>query len=55
MAKIHCPHVGPIGGNGPDNYKCVDIDYNTEYFADEKLYQEPEGTTFVCPDKHHGY
>ncbi|KAL1640664.1 hypothetical protein SLS58_006678 [Diplodia intermedia] len=53
--EIHCPHVGPDGGNGPDNYKCVDIDYSTEYFADEKLYREPEGVPFTCPDKDYSY
>ncbi|KAL0259316.1 hypothetical protein SLS55_005052 [Diplodia seriata] len=53
--EIHCPHVGPNGGDGPDNYKCVDIDYSTEYFADEKLYRDPEGVPFTCPGEDYSY
>ncbi|EKG11306.1 hypothetical protein MPH_11571 [Macrophomina phaseolina MS6] len=48
---VHCPHVGRNGGNGPDNYKCVDIDYSLEYFADQKLYGEAEGVPFTCPER----
>ncbi|KAK7447028.1 hypothetical protein VKT23_014241 [Stygiomarasmius scandens] len=39
--EVHCPHVGPHGGNGPDNYKCVDIDYN-EYLNDALLFGSSE-------------
>jgi hypothetical protein len=46
---VHCPHVGPVGGNGPNNYKCTNIDYRVEYFDDVQLFQEPEGTPFMCP------
>lgn len=40
---VHCPHVGPTGGG-----KCVDIDYSTDYFDDEKLFKAPLGSVFTC-------
>ncbi|THV03491.1 hypothetical protein K435DRAFT_791698 [Dendrothele bispora CBS 962.96] len=43
--EVHCPHVGPNGGNGPDNFKCVDIDYN-EYLNDALLFGSSE--VFRC-------
>ncbi|THV03489.1 hypothetical protein K435DRAFT_638668, partial [Dendrothele bispora CBS 962.96] len=43
--EAHCPHVGPNGGNGPDNFKCVDIDYN-EYLNDALLFGSSE--VFRC-------
>ncbi|KAK7447027.1 hypothetical protein VKT23_014240 [Stygiomarasmius scandens] len=43
--EVHCPHVGPFGGNGPDNYKCVDIEYN-EYLNDALLFGSSE--VFRC-------
>ncbi|KAJ8079814.1 hypothetical protein AAF712_016620 [Marasmius tenuissimus] len=47
--EIHCPHVGPRGGNGPDNFKCVDIDYVQGYISgDEKLWGSTVDT-FSCP------
>ena len=45
---VHCPHVGPVGGAPPDNYKCVDIDYSKEYFDDSSLFGAPEGDVFSC-------
>ncbi|KAK3900428.1 hypothetical protein C8A05DRAFT_17269 [Staphylotrichum tortipilum] len=39
----HCPHVGPTGGG-----KCVDVNYPDNYFADETLYGQPKGQTFMC-------
>ncbi|KAL1304697.1 hypothetical protein AAFC00_003648 [Neodothiora populina] len=51
--EVHCPHVGPNGGNGPDNYKCVDIDYSVLYFNDPQLFGQPEGQPFTCHG--HGY
>ncbi|KAL0060191.1 hypothetical protein AAF712_013038 [Marasmius tenuissimus] len=47
--EVHCPHVGPRGGNGPDNFKCVDIDYVQGYVDDdEKLFGKIDDT-FSCP------
>ncbi|KXS94387.1 hypothetical protein AC578_6589 [Pseudocercospora eumusae] len=46
--EVHCPHVGPVGGSPPDNYKCVDIDYSIEYFNDAELFGAPEGDVFSC-------
>jgi hypothetical protein len=46
--EVHCPHVGPLGGSPPDNYKCVDIDYSTEYFDDDTVFGAPEGDVFTC-------
>lgn len=40
---VHCPHVGPTGGG-----KCVDVQYPDNYFADETLYGNPAGGTFMC-------
>ncbi|KAK4038622.1 hypothetical protein C8A01DRAFT_37461 [Parachaetomium inaequale] len=40
---VHCPHVGPTGGS-----KCVDVAYPDNYFADETLYGQPTGETFMC-------
>lgn len=40
---VHCPHVGPTGGG-----KCVDIDYSTDYFDDERLFKAPLGSVFTC-------
>ncbi|KAK4152410.1 hypothetical protein C8A00DRAFT_16286 [Chaetomidium leptoderma] len=40
---VHCPHVGPTGGG-----KCVDVAYPENYFADEMLYDQPTGETFMC-------
>lgn len=40
---VHCPHVGPTGGG-----KCVDIDYSTDYFDDERLFKGPLGSVFTC-------
>jgi len=41
--QVHCIHVGPTGGG-----KCVDVKYPENYFADETLYGEPAGETFMC-------
>ncbi|KAF2216223.1 hypothetical protein CERZMDRAFT_81373 [Cercospora zeae-maydis SCOH1-5] len=46
--EVHCPHVGPLGGSPPDNWKCVDIDYSAEYFDDDVLFGAPEGDVFTC-------
>lgn len=46
--EVHCPHVGPVGGSPPDNYKCVNIDYSKEYFDDAQLFGAPEGDVFPC-------
>ncbi|KAK4497198.1 hypothetical protein PRZ48_011648 [Zasmidium cellare] len=40
---VHCPHVGPSGGG-----KCVDVDYSTDYFDDERLFRSPLGSVFTC-------
>lgn len=45
--EVHCPHVGPVGGSPPDNYKCVDIDYSLDYFDDQQLFGSDH--RFVCP------
>ncbi|MCJ1351393.1 MAG: hypothetical protein MMC33_001377 [Icmadophila ericetorum] len=38
---VHCPHVGPTGGG-----KCVVVNYNDVYFADDQaLFGTPEGDT----------
>jgi hypothetical protein len=39
---LHCPHVGPTGGE-----KCVDINYNGPYFNDDELFGGND--TFKCP------
>jgi hypothetical protein len=46
--EIHCPHVGPEGGNKVGGYKCVNIDYSREYFDDAELFGAPEGDVFTC-------
>ncbi|CAK1361839.1 hypothetical protein CB0940_02835 [Cercospora beticola] len=46
--QVHCPHVGPLGGSPPDNWKCVNIDYSEEYFDDDVLFGAPEGSVFTC-------
>ncbi len=46
--QTHCPHVGPVGGNGPNNWKCTDIDYRVDYFDDSLLFGRSENI-FVCP------
>ncbi|KAK3051286.1 hypothetical protein LTR09_007682 [Extremus antarcticus] len=46
--EVHCPHVGPKGGEAPDNYECVDIDYSEEYFDDAALFAPPLGAVFTC-------
>lgn len=43
---VHCPHVGPVGGSPPDNYKCVDVDYSDVYFDDKELLGSYE--EFAC-------
>jgi hypothetical protein len=35
---VHCPHVGPVGGSPPNNYKCVNINYTVDYFNDMELF-----------------
>lgn len=40
---VHCPHVGPTGGG-----KCVNVPYPKNYFADEMLYGDKVGQTFMC-------
>ncbi|KAL0571009.1 hypothetical protein V5O48_010956 [Marasmius crinis-equi] len=47
--NVHCPHVGPNGGNGPDNYKCVNIDYVQGYFLDDAKLFGSTFDTFSCP------
>ncbi|KAI0031128.1 hypothetical protein K488DRAFT_52754 [Vararia minispora EC-137] len=44
---VHCPHVGPLGGNGPDNFKCVNISFNdpSYYTNDDILFS---GEDFRC-------
>ncbi|KAH6847224.1 hypothetical protein B0I37DRAFT_139729 [Chaetomium sp. MPI-CAGE-AT-0009] len=42
----HCAHVGESGGG-----KCVEVSYPENYFADETLYGEPPGQTFMCDDE----
>jgi hypothetical protein len=42
-AQVHCQHVGPTGGG-----KCVNLDYNDQYFQDQALYGDPLGQTFMC-------
>ncbi|KAH8895381.1 hypothetical protein GQ53DRAFT_855803 [Thozetella sp. PMI_491] len=45
--EAHCPHVGPIGGSPPNNWKCTNIDYRVDYFDDALLYGKSEDI-FVC-------
>ncbi|KAJ8072316.1 hypothetical protein PM082_015875 [Marasmius tenuissimus] len=47
--EVHCPHVGPRGGNGPDNFKCVDIDYVQGYINDDEKLWGSTIETFSCP------
>ncbi|KAJ8072314.1 hypothetical protein PM082_015873 [Marasmius tenuissimus] len=47
--EAHCPHVGPVGGNGPDNFKCVNIDYTQGYFGDDSKLWGSTIDTFSCP------
>jgi len=43
--EVHCPHVGPTGG-----MKCVDVDYNTVYIADDQyLFDGAAIGSFQCP------
>jgi len=45
--EVHCPHVGPKGGSAPNNYKCVDINFNepSYYTNDQQLFG---GEKFFC-------
>ncbi|KAL0571008.1 hypothetical protein V5O48_010955 [Marasmius crinis-equi] len=47
--EVHCPHVGPRGGNGPDNFKCVNVDYVQGYFDDDTKLFGSALDTFSCP------
>jgi hypothetical protein len=44
--EAHCPHVGNLGGNAPNNWKCVDTTYDDSYTDDEALFGSK--TPFKC-------
>ncbi|KAI9749501.1 MAG: hypothetical protein M4579_006846 [Chaenotheca gracillima] len=44
--QIHCPHVGPSGGDS-----CLDVSYAAKYEDDAELFGTPVGDTFKCPGR----